>query len=111
MAQEERPRERLLQVGATAVSTAELLAIIMRTGAAGESVLRLAERLLVQFGSLPGLAQASITELQRVKGIGPAKAIEIKAALELGRRLMAAAPPNGCASLPRPTPPTCSCQK
>jgi DNA repair protein RadC len=92
MAQEERPRERLMQVGATAVSTTELLAIIMRTGQAGESVLRLAERLLMQFGSLPGLAQASLTEMQQVKGIGPAKAIEIKAALELGRRLMAAIP-------------------
>ena len=92
MAQEERPRERLMQVGATAVSTTELLAIIMRTGQAGESVLRLAERLLMQFGSLPGLAQATITELQQVKGIGPAKAVEIKAALELGRRLMAAIP-------------------
>ncbi len=92
MALEERPRERLLQVGATAVSTTELLAIIMRTGQAGESVLRLAEQLLMRFGNLPGLAQASITEMQQVKGIGPAKAIEIKAALELGRRLMAAVP-------------------
>lgn len=92
MAHEDRPRERLMQVGATAVSTTELLAIIMRTGVGGESVLRLAERLLMQFSSLPGLSQASITELQQVKGIGPAKAVEIKAALELGRRLMAATP-------------------
>lgn len=85
----DRPRERLTQVGATAVSTTELLAIILRTGTGGESVLRLAERLLVHFRDLPGLSRASIKELQTVKGVGPAKAVEIKAALELGRRLVA----------------------
>ena len=88
----DRPRERLLAVGANAVSSAELLAIILRTGCRGESVLRLAERLLVHFRDLPGLARASITEITAVKGIGPAKAVEIKAALEIGRRLLAAAP-------------------
>ncbi len=92
MAAGERPRERLLHVGETAVSTAELLAIIIRTGSGGNSVLRLAEQLLVEFRSLPGLARATIAELTAVKGIGPAKAVEIKAALELGRRLMASAP-------------------
>ncbi len=92
MAETDRPRERLLKVGATAVSTAELLAIILRTGSGRENVLRLAERLLAQFQDLPGLARASITELTAVKGIGPAKAVEIKAALEIGRRLMATAP-------------------
>jgi DNA repair protein RadC len=88
----DRPRERLMQVGERALSTAELLAITIRTGVGGENVVRLSERLLVHFGGLPGLARASITELQTVKGIGPAKAIEIKAALELGRRLLASAP-------------------
>jgi len=88
----DRPRERLIQVGERALSTSELLAITIRTGVGGESVVRLSERLLVHFGGLPGLARASITELQAVKGIGPAKAIEIKAALELGRRLLASAP-------------------
>ncbi len=92
MAEENRPRERLMQVGAQAVSTAELLAIILRTGVGGENVLRLAERLLSEFRDLPGLAKASIAELTKVKGVGPAKAIEIKAALEIGRRLMASAP-------------------
>jgi DNA repair protein RadC len=82
----------LSKLGATAVSTAELLAILMRTGVGGENVLRLAERLLGHFGGLPGLSQASITELTAVKGIGKVKAVEIKAALELGRRLIAAAP-------------------
>lgn len=92
MAEQDRPRERLIKVGATAVSTTELLAIIMRTGVGGENVLRLAERLLAHFKDIPGLARASIPELTEVKGIGPAKAVEIKAALELGRRLMASAP-------------------
>jgi DNA repair protein RadC len=64
----------------------------MRTGLRGENVLRLAERLLMEFGSLAGLARASVTELQRVNGVGQVKAIEIKAALEIGRRLMATAP-------------------
>lgn len=92
LAEEDRPRERLMRVGAQAVSTAELLAIILRTGVGGENVLRLAERLLSTFRDLPGLAQASLAELTEVKGIGPAKAVEIKAALEIGRRLMASAP-------------------
>jgi len=92
MSEQERPRERLIQVGPKAVSTAELLAIIMRTGVGGENVLRLAERLLATFQDLPGLSRASITELMSVKGIGPAKAVEIKAALEIGRRLLSASP-------------------
>ncbi len=89
---QERPRERLMQVGAKAVSTAELLAIILRTGSGGENVLRLAERLLVKFRNLSGLSRASIPELTEVHGVGPAKAVEIKAALEVGRRLLAEAP-------------------
>lgn len=92
MAAYDRPRERLRQVGAEAVSTAELLAIILRVGTQGESVVRLAERLMVHFKSLPGLARASIPELMVIKGVGEAKAVEIKAALEIGRRLLASAP-------------------
>lgn len=91
-AEHDRPRERLLKVGARAVSTAELLAIILRVGVPGENVLRLAERLLNTFKDLPGLARASTTELMAVNGIGPAKAVEIKAALEIGRRLLTTAP-------------------
>ncbi len=90
--QDERPRERLMRVGARVMSNAELLAIMMRTGVGGENVLRLADRLLARFDGLPGLARASLAELCTVNGIGPAKAVEIKAALELGRRLMASAP-------------------
>ncbi len=87
-----RPRERMLYAGAAALSTAELLAIILRVGVPGENVIRLAERALSQFGGLPGLAQATNEELCSVHGIGKAKAVEIKAALELGKRLLAAAP-------------------
>lgn len=89
---DDRPRERLARSGERAVSTAELLAIIMRTGSGGENVLRLAERMLAHFKGLPGLGRATITELQALKGVGQVKAIEIKAALELGRRLTVAAP-------------------
>jgi DNA repair protein RadC len=92
MAEHDRPRERLIQIGAEVLSTAELLAIVLRTGGQGESVLRMAERLLIQFDNLPGLARATITELTTAKGVGEAKAAEIKAALEIGRRLVASAP-------------------
>ncbi|HID61747.1 MAG TPA: hypothetical protein EYP49_03225, partial [Anaerolineae bacterium] len=69
----ERPRERLQHYGAGALSTAELIAILLRSGVAGESVLHLAERLLARYGGLTGLAQASFAELCQEKGIGPAK--------------------------------------
>ncbi len=92
LAASDKPRERLLHVGERAVSTAELIAIIIRVGVAGENVVRLSERILAYFGGLPGLARASVAELETVKGIGTAKAVQIKAALELGRRLMASAP-------------------
>jgi len=92
LALHDRPRERLLQVGSQALSTAELLALILRTGTGGENVLRLAERLLAHFSDLAGLSRATISEMQLVKGIGPAKAVEVKAALEIGRRLVATTP-------------------
>jgi len=92
MAEGERPRERLLKIGAEALSTAELLAIILRSGSHGENVLRLAERLLHDFRDLGGLMQATTTELTETRGIGDAKATEIKAALEIGRRLMTLLP-------------------
>lgn len=88
----DRPRERLIAAGPGALGSAELLAIILRTGQPGENVMRLAERLLARFNGLPGIARAAIDELTTVPGIGPAKAVEVKAALELGRRLLSAAP-------------------
>jgi DNA repair protein RadC len=87
-----RPRERLAYVGPNALSTAELLAIILRTGGKGENVVRMAERLLAEFQGLAGLGQASYDELCQVHGLGQAKVTQIKAALELGKRLLMAAP-------------------
>ena len=83
---EERPRERLVEFGEQALSAQELLQVILGRGSAGESVAVTAQKLLSQFGSLEKLAEASIEELSSVKGIGPAKAAQIKAAFEIGRR-------------------------
>jgi DNA repair protein RadC len=88
----EQPREKLEAFGAGSLATPELLAIILRVGRAGESVLAVAQRLLVQSGGLAGVDRASLAELGKVSGIGRVKGIEIKAALELGRRLMSLAP-------------------
>ncbi|MFC4618150.1 DNA repair protein RadC [Camelliibacillus cellulosilyticus] len=84
---EERPRERMLQEGPSALSNQELLAIILRTGSIDASVLTLSHRLLQRFEGLKGLKNASIEELLELKGIGTAKAVQIMAALELGKRL------------------------
>lgn len=88
----ERPRDRLIQCGSQALSAAELLSIILRTGSGQKTVTHLASRLLTEFDGLPGIARASWAELQMVDGITQTKAVEIKAALELGRRLLAVAP-------------------
>jgi DNA repair protein RadC len=90
--QDDRPRERLLTRGPAALSTAGLLAIILRTGVPEENVVRVSQRLLSTFGNLAGLAQASPAELIAARGLGPAKAAQLKAALELGRRLLVEAP-------------------
>jgi DNA repair protein RadC len=87
-----RPREKLKALGAGSLSDAELLAIILRLGTTGESVLDLANRLLVQYGGLVGLSRVSFPELCAVHGLGEAKACQLKAALELGRRLLLAQP-------------------
>ncbi len=88
----ERPRERLEHYGAASLSTAELMAIILRIGSRDENVIMLAQRLLTCYGGLPGLAAASFEELAGIKGVGRVKAIELKAAFELGKRLLVAAP-------------------
>ena len=89
---DERPRERLKHYGATALSNAELLAILLRVGSPGENVVTLATRLLRDFGGLPGLSKAGFSELTGVKGISTAKAAQLQAALELGRRLLISSP-------------------
>ena len=83
----ERPRERLFKLGSEALSAQEVLALILGRGIKGESVMLTSQKLLSRFGNLKGVANASIEELTRTKGIGPAKAAQIKAALELSRRL------------------------
>jgi len=88
----ERPRERLKESGPAALSNSELLAIILRTGTALENVLGLATRVLTRFGGLAGLARASFGELCTERGVGQAKAAQLKAALELGQRLSATHP-------------------
>lgn len=87
--EEDRPREKLLDKGAEALTDAELLAIILRTGNAstGESALDHARLLLRQFGGLKGIDRAPIRELRAVKGIGPAKTAQLRAGLEIGRRM------------------------
>ena len=89
---EERPRERLAKFGEQALSAQELLQLILGRGVAGESIATTAQKLLTQFGSLQKLSEASIEELSSVKGIGLAKAGQIKAAFEIGRRLSTQAP-------------------
>ena len=84
-----RPREKLLARGAGALGDGELLALLLRTGIAGTSVLHLAQELLDSFGGISGLLSATADDLKKVKGLGPAKRTEIVAVLELARRAMA----------------------
>ncbi|KHF40942.1 RadC family protein [Halalkalibacter okhensis] len=83
----ERPRERLLQEGPQALTNQEILAIILRNGTRKESVLQVAQHLLAKFDGLMLLKDAAIEELCTVNGIGEAKAVELAAAIELGRRI------------------------
>jgi DNA repair protein RadC len=84
-----QPREKLLARGPGALSDAELLALLLRTGLAGKGVLQLAQELLDSFDGLAGLLHASADDLKRIKGLGPAKRAELVAVLELARRVLA----------------------
>lgn len=85
----ERPRERLLAKGPEILSDAQLLAIVLRTGCQDSTAVDVAMEILHQAGSLPALAGCGVEELCRIRGVGPAKAAQLKAALELGKRAMA----------------------
>ncbi|OGO53304.1 MAG: hypothetical protein A2148_09320 [Chloroflexi bacterium RBG_16_68_14] len=88
----DRPRERLRDFGPGALSNQELLAILLRTGSERESALAMASRLLGRFDGLVGLARSGFAELCAERGLGEAKAAQVQAALELGRRLVATQP-------------------
>jgi DNA repair protein RadC len=84
-----RPREKLLARGPAALADAELIALLLRTGIKGQSVLALSQSLLGEFGGLRGLLHAEPADLKRIKGLGPAKRAEMSAVLELARRSLA----------------------
>ncbi len=82
----ERPRERLVRFGADKLSSQELLALVVGRGVARRSVMTIAQELMARFGSIQGVSNATIEELSRIKGIGIAKATQLKAVFELGKR-------------------------
>jgi DNA repair protein RadC len=88
----DRPRERLAKLGPDSLTNPELLAILLRVGVAGENAVQLAQRLLTVFGGVSGLHRAPFEEVCDQRGIGPAKAAQIKAALELGNRMRLESP-------------------
>jgi len=87
-----RPRERLISAGADMLGEAELLAILLRVGVQGRSAVQLGQHLLEKFGGLAGIQRAPFEELVAERGIGQAKAAQIKAAIELGHRLQSSPP-------------------
>ncbi|MBS7529239.1 DNA repair protein RadC [Hazenella sp. IB182353] len=89
---EERPRERFIKYGPDQVTNAELIALLLRTGRSGESVLALAQRVLSEVGGLQQLVHTTWEELIQINGIGPAKAIQLTSGVELGRRISRALP-------------------
>ncbi|GEP45977.1 hypothetical protein BGE01nite_52680 [Brevifollis gellanilyticus] len=91
MPEDDRPRERLLRLGAGALSDAELLAIFINTGTKGENALQVAQRILREQGSLRNLSRIEAGELAHMRALGPAKAAHLAAAFELGRRAEQAA--------------------
>jgi DNA repair protein RadC len=85
--QDERPREKLLARGATALTNPELIAILLRTGLPGANAVDVARQLLTRYDSLSGLSRCSVQEIEVIPGIGEAKAIQLVAAFGLGQRL------------------------
>jgi DNA repair protein RadC len=92
LAESERPRERLSRLGPQSLTNAELLAILLRVGVPGENAVQVGQRLLQELGGLAGLHRAAFEDVCNQRGIGPAKAAQIKAAIELGYRLAKLSP-------------------
>ncbi len=90
--QSDNPQVRIDQLGAGALSGAELIALILRKAGPGQDMLQIAGELLARFGGLPGLARANLAELAQAKGMSALKAAQLKAAIELGQRTAASAP-------------------
>ena len=85
--EDERPREKLAKLGAAALADSELIAILLRTGMKGKSAIDIARELLVRFQNIGGLARASVTEIAKIKGVGPTKAVQLAAAFGIAVRL------------------------
>jgi DNA repair protein RadC len=84
----DRPRQRLIEYGADKLSSAELISIVLNTGTKGESVITLSQKLIMQFGSLKGVMEASIEDLTRIKGLGEVKATKLKASFAIAKKVM-----------------------
>jgi DNA repair protein RadC len=95
LAPEDRPRERLLARGPSAVSDAELLAVLLGSGRQGQNVVEIAHELLARSGDLRALADSPESELRSLPGVGPARAAILQAAVELGRRVTGCRPERG----------------
>ncbi len=84
----ERPRERLIDYGAETLSSAELISIILNTGIKGESVIMISQKLIMHFGSLKGIMDASLEDLKQIKGLGNVKATRLKAIFAIAKKVM-----------------------
>ena len=89
--EQDRPRERLTRLGAGALSDSELIAILLRTGMVGANAIDVANQLLKEYRTLGGLARCTVEELSKIKGVGPAKSVQLAAAFGLASRLAEAA--------------------
>lgn len=87
--EDERPRERLIKHGASSLSDAELLAIIIRSGSKGNSAIDIGRHMIERYSNLTGLVSCDFSEFKNFKGLGPAKAVTLAAAFEIGRRFLA----------------------
>ena len=85
--EQDRPREKLARAGAGALSDSELIAILLRTGIPGCNAVELGRQLITRYGSLAALSRCTVAELAKIKGVGPAKAVQLAAAFGLGERL------------------------